>query len=101
MTLNLTFSLFSTQRTTAVDKFAGERRMSGKFPKHEKHIVDEDNEDDDDEIDLVDEAIKKSGCVNENNAIQECFYEHKDWRKCTKEVKAMKECWSKNNTKKQ
>ena len=49
------------------------------------------------EEDRVDAAIRKTGCSNENYAVQDCMFEHKDWRKCQKQVKAFKECIMKSN----
>ena len=53
-----------------------------------------------DDEDKLDAAIKKTGCSEENYAVQDCMFEHKDWRKCQLQVKAFKECIMKSNQRK-
>lgn len=69
--------------------------MTENFPKHKKVIVEENE--DDDEVDPVDEMIKKTGCTEQHNAVQDCIFDHKDWRKCQSEVKDFKKCMDKYN----
>ncbi|VEL38619.1 unnamed protein product [Protopolystoma xenopodis] len=45
-----------------------------------------DTPDDDDEDDLI-KTIRKTGCLERHFAVMECTYEHKDWRRCQKEVR--------------
>jgi len=45
-----------------------------------------------DEEDLVDKLLRQTGCSDQNFAVQECMFEHRDWRKCQDSVRAMKEC---------
>lgn len=71
--------------------------MTSKFPEHKKIIVSENDDDDDDEVDPVDEMIKKTGCTEQHNAVQDCIFDSKDWRKCQTEVKKFKECMIKYN----
>ena len=67
---------------------------------HTKRPVRTDD-DEDEEEDLIDNAIKKTGCSTQHNALQDCYYDSKDWRKCTEQVKAFKECMIRyNNSKK-
>ena len=49
-------------------------------------------EEDDEEEDKIDAAIRKTGCSEENSAVQDCMFENKDWRKCQEQVKSFKEC---------
>ena len=56
--------------------------------------------DKDEEEDRMEAAIRKTGCSDENFAVQDCMFEHRDWRKCQKQVKAFKECIMKSSSKK-
>ena len=47
------------------------------------------------EEDPYDIRIKKSGCAKYHYALQDCYAEHKDWRKCTKEMADFKKCFEK------
>jgi len=67
--------------------------MTSNFPHHTKKIVVEEEEEDDDEVDPVDEMIKRTGCTEQHNAVQDCIFDHKDWRKCQAEVKNFKDCY--------
>lgn len=40
----------------------------------------------------MEEAIKATGCEELNDKVLECYYEWKDWRKCSQQVKEFKEC---------
>ncbi|KAI8056294.1 uncharacterized protein B0P05DRAFT_440670, partial [Gilbertella persicaria] len=40
--------------------------------------------------------IKKTGCFEENEALQLCFYDTKDWRQCQEEMKAFRDCFTRN-----
>lgn len=40
----------------------------------------------------MEEAIRETGCEELNEQVLECYYEWKDWRRCSKEVKEFKEC---------
>ncbi|KAL1924993.1 uncharacterized protein VTP21DRAFT_4647 [Calcarisporiella thermophila] len=53
-----------------------------------------------DEEDEYNERIKRTGCAKENEDLQLCFYDTRDWRKCQKEMDAFKECWNKHASKK-
>lgn len=55
--------------------------------------------DDDEEEDLVIALIKRTGCLDQHNAIMECMYNYKDWRKCQNEVKLFRQCMSKKEEK--
>lgn len=74
--------------------------MSQKLPEHKKVVVNVDDDDDDDEHDAVDEMIKRTGCTEQHNAVSECIFDHKDWRKCQIEVKALKACMFEYNKQK-
>ncbi|KAL7276922.1 hypothetical protein RUND412_000066 [Rhizina undulata] len=40
-----------------------------------------------------DKRIEDTGCSAENERLNNCFYEKKDWRKCKDEMQAFRECW--------
>lgn len=42
--------------------------------------------------DPVTKLLKESGCLRVNTELQECMFQHKDWRKCQSLVQALKEC---------
>ncbi|ELT95256.1 hypothetical protein CAPTEDRAFT_31064, partial [Capitella teleta] len=42
--------------------------------------------------DLVENAIKKTGCLELHYNVQECMADHKDWRKCQDDVKKFRRC---------
>lgn len=44
------------------------------------------------EKDAYDVALEKSGCAQFHYALQDCYFEHKDWRKCQKEMEEFKKC---------
>ncbi|CAG8505929.1 4317_t:CDS:2 [Acaulospora colombiana] len=44
-----------------------------------------------------DEIIIKSGCSQENQELQLCFADKRDWRLCKAEMAKFKECWRKNH----
>ncbi|GAB6024906.1 Cytochrome oxidase assembly factor 4 [Chamberlinius hualienensis] len=46
----------------------------------------------DEEVDPVIKAISQTGCLAYHNAVQECMFEHKDWRKCQQHVNTFKRC---------
>jgi cytochrome c oxidase assembly factor 4 len=48
--------------------------------------------DKDDQEDPVIKNLSKLGCLEKHYAVQDCYFDTKDWRKCTKEVKDFKEC---------
>lgn len=43
-------------------------------------------------MDPVDAKLKKMGCLEKHWAVQECFADTKDWRKCQHEVKQFRDC---------
>ena len=48
------------------------------------------------EKDSFEMAIEKSGCAKFHFALQDCYFEHNDWRMCKKEMAEFKQC---NDTK--
>ncbi|OAD03073.1 hypothetical protein MUCCIDRAFT_134303, partial [Mucor lusitanicus CBS 277.49] len=40
--------------------------------------------------------IEKTGCYQENEDLQLCFFDTKDWRKCKKEMQAFRACFIRN-----
>ena len=63
--------------------------------------TNENVQEEEEEEDKLEAAIRKTGCSDENYAVQDCMFEHRDWRKCQSQVQAFKECIMKNNKKKQ
>lgn len=56
----------------------------------------------DEERDPYELRIEKSGCSEYHYKLQECYIEHNnDWRECQQEMKAFRECMSKQATNKQ
>ena len=49
----------------------------------------------DEEEDPVITKLNKIGCLEKHYQVQDCYFETKDWRKCTKEVKEFQECVAK------
>ncbi|KAI8987523.1 hypothetical protein BDF20DRAFT_850728 [Mycotypha africana] len=48
------------------------------------------------EEDPYNARIEKTGCYQENEDLQICFYDTKDWRQCKKEMEAFRACFIKN-----
>ena len=46
----------------------------------------------DEEEDLYETLLEKSGCAKLHYALQDCYFEHNDWRKCQKEMQEFKKC---------
>ncbi len=46
----------------------------------------------DDDEDPIITKLNKIGCLEKHYAVQDCYFETKDWRKCSKEVKEFQEC---------
>jgi cytochrome c oxidase assembly factor 4 len=44
------------------------------------------------EEDPVVVQLTKLGCLELHYKVQDCYFDHKDWRKCTAEVKQFQEC---------
>ncbi|ORX92993.1 hypothetical protein K493DRAFT_316244 [Basidiobolus meristosporus CBS 931.73] len=59
--------------------------------KVEEQVEEEEEEEDEYEL-----RIKRTGCYEENEALQLCFYDTKDWRKCKDEMEKFRECWKKH-----
>ncbi|UNI22792.1 hypothetical protein JDV02_008648 [Purpureocillium takamizusanense] len=51
---------------------------------------------DDDEPDDWDKRIFSTGCADENAKMTDCYFEKKDWRACTAEMEAFKQCWKRH-----
>ena len=51
------------------------------------------------ELDAWEKAIASSGCADYHETLQDCYYEHNDWRKCTKEMLLFRECMSRQKRK--
>lgn len=46
-----------------------------------------------------DKAVNSSGCARENEALLNCKSETGDWRRCTAEMMAFKECFKQKSAK--
>ncbi|RWS25710.1 hypothetical protein B4U80_02581 [Leptotrombidium deliense] len=44
------------------------------------------------EDDPFEKAIKSTGCYDKHVQLQDCMFEHRDWRVCQPHVKQFKEC---------
>lgn len=51
--------------------------------------------DDNDDEDHVTSAIRKTGCFQFHEKLQECYIEKKDWRDCAKEMQEFRRCMQK------
>ncbi|KAI9020108.1 hypothetical protein CLU79DRAFT_757233 [Phycomyces nitens] len=40
--------------------------------------------------------IEKTGCAEENEILQLCFYDKKDWRLCKEEMQRFRTCFQNN-----
>ena len=67
---------------------------ASKSNKAEKHTDDDDEEEEEDPVDTM---LNKTGCSDQHYAVQECMFNHRDWRKCQNEVKLFRECMAKNS----
>nr|XP_027201609.1 cytochrome c oxidase assembly factor 4 homolog, mitochondrial-like [Dermatophagoides pteronyssinus] len=44
------------------------------------------------EKDPIEEMLDRTGCKKTHISLQECMYEHKDWRKCQHLVNELRDC---------
>ena len=58
---------------------------------HHKQRLEEQSEE---EKDVYETLIENSGCSKFHFALQDCYFEHNDWRKCQKEMTEFKRCMS-------
>ncbi|KAJ3287489.1 hypothetical protein BCR33DRAFT_788985 [Rhizoclosmatium globosum] len=49
-----------------------------------------------DEQDEFNKRIQRTGCFKEHNAMLDCHFETKDWRKCTLEMKQFRDCFARH-----
>lgn len=54
---------------------------------------------DNDAEDPYEARIRRSGCADHNYALQECYMDTKDWRKCREKMEAFRACMAKRKTK--
>ena len=52
----------------------------------------------DTDIDEYEARIHRTGCYQENEALQMCYGREKDWRRCREELEEFKNCYRKHNT---
>lgn len=55
------------------------------------------NETEEEEEDFFNTVIDKSGCAEFHYALQDCYFEQGDWRKCTKEMEEFRKCMNKQS----
>lgn len=48
------------------------------------------------EEDPIVEKLSKIGCLEQHYKVQDCYFDTKDWRKCTREVKEFQDCIKKS-----
>lgn len=65
------------------------KNMQPKPPKPDTRVNDA-------EEDEYEQRIRKTGCYDENEALQECFWKTKDWRQCQQEMKQFRECFQRH-----
>ncbi|KAM0388192.1 hypothetical protein ACHAQC_010018 [Fusarium culmorum] len=65
--------------------------------KEESNAQQSANAEEDDEPDEWDKRIFSTGCADENAKMTDCYFEKKDWRACTAEMEAFKQCWKVHN----
>jgi cytochrome c oxidase assembly factor 4 len=68
------------------------------FHKRTKHVSECEivTRKSDEEEDPVVAKLSKTGCLELHFKVQDCYFDSKDWRKCTKEVKEFQECLEKS-----
>ncbi|KAH9406623.1 Cytochrome oxidase assembly factor 4 [Tyrophagus putrescentiae] len=44
------------------------------------------------EKDPLEEMLDRTGCKEVHFSLQECMYEHRDWRKCQNLVSSLRQC---------
>lgn len=49
------------------------------------------------EKDLYETLIENSGCSKFHFALQDCYFENNDWRKCQKEMTEFRQCMNEHN----
>ena len=50
---------------------------------------------DNDDEDHVTSAIRKTGCFQFHEKLQECYIDKKDWRQCSEEMQEFRRCMQK------
>ncbi|EGE08227.1 hypothetical protein TEQG_07155 [Trichophyton equinum CBS 127.97] len=45
---------------------------------------------------LRDKRIFSTGCADEQLKMNDCYYAKRDWRACSKEMQAFRECWKRH-----
>ena len=63
---------------------------------HHKEKLEQQSEE---EKDLYETLVENSGCSKYHFALQDCYFEHNDWRKCQKEMTEFRQCMSKQTQK--
>lgn len=59
----------------------------------------EEKGEEEEEEDFFNVTIQRSGCAKEHYALQDCFADTGDWRKCSKEMAQFKTCMDKHKKK--
>ena len=75
-------------------------------PRQDSHDVSphhgraQDGNEEEEEEDPFEMRVEKSGCAKFHYALQDCHYQHGDWRKCKKEMEDFKQCVDEQKRKK-
>ena len=64
-------------------------------------VVSAKEPDDKEEKDPLDEMLDRTGCKDIHHALQDCMYEHRDWRRCQPLVGELRQCMQKYEQSKQ
>ncbi len=74
-----------------------EKQNPDQYPRHKRTQKRSEcdlitNKKDEDDTDPVVEKLSKIGCLESHYKVQDCYFETKDWRKCTNEVQEFQNC---------
>ena len=53
---------------------------------------------DESEEDVYEKSISESGCAAENEAVQNCYFETRDWRRCAGALAEFRACFKAKNS---
>ncbi|XP_054153837.1 cytochrome c oxidase assembly factor 4 homolog, mitochondrial-like [Oppia nitens] len=65
------------------------------------HSYDRPVRSDNEEVDPLEAMLDKTGCKQHHYSLQDCMYEHRDWRKCQDLVQQLKDCMNRYEQSKQ
>ncbi|KAF9118756.1 hypothetical protein BGW39_000889 [Mortierella sp. 14UC] len=73
-----------------------QRRPSESKPSTTNQDGGGEEEEEEEEEDEYEKRIERTGCSAENEALQMCYAEKHDWRKCQEAMTAFRDCWKRN-----